>query len=118
MTVAERLMRLGANLLAVDPYLDAGQVPEGLTLVQCTDEYLGSADLIVVLTAHDALDWDAVERHASRVFDTRNRLTSHVADRLRLHLQHAPARRRTAHSTAVAAADRPLAGPGLGDRHR
>jgi UDP-N-acetyl-D-glucosamine dehydrogenase len=82
MTVAERLLRLGANLLAADPYLDAGQVPEGLTLVQCTDKHLSSADLIVVLTDHDALDWNAVERHASRVFDTRNRLASHVANRL------------------------------------
>ena len=82
MMVAERLMRLGANLLAVDPYLDADQVPEGLTLVQCTDDHLSTADLIVVLTAHDALDWDAVERHAPRVLDTRNRLASRVADRL------------------------------------
>jgi UDP-N-acetyl-D-mannosaminuronic acid dehydrogenase/UDP-N-acetyl-D-glucosamine dehydrogenase len=82
MTVADRLLRLGANLLAADPHLDADRVPEGLTLVPCTEEHLGAADLIVVLTDHDALDWAAVERHASRVFDTRNRLASRAADRL------------------------------------
>jgi UDP-N-acetyl-D-mannosaminuronic acid dehydrogenase/UDP-N-acetyl-D-glucosamine dehydrogenase len=80
--VAERLLGLGANLLAVDPHLEPHDVPAGITLVECTDEYLGSADLIVVLTDHDAVDWAAVERHASRVFDTRNRLASRVADRL------------------------------------
>ena len=82
MIVADRLRKLGANLLAVDPHLDQGRVPEGLTLVRCSDEHLGAADLIVVLTDHEALDWGAVERHASRVLDTRNRLVSRLADRL------------------------------------
>jgi UDP-N-acetyl-D-mannosaminuronic acid dehydrogenase/UDP-N-acetyl-D-glucosamine dehydrogenase len=82
MMVADRLRKLGANLLAVDPHLDPDEAPEGLALVPCSDEYLSSADLIVVLTAHDGLDWDAVERHASRVLDTRNRLASRLADRL------------------------------------
>jgi len=82
MMVAERLQKLGANLLAADPHLEAADVPGGITLVDCTDDQLGAADLIVVLTDHDALDWAAVERHAPRVFDTRNRLAAGVADRL------------------------------------
>jgi UDP-N-acetyl-D-mannosaminuronic acid dehydrogenase/UDP-N-acetyl-D-glucosamine dehydrogenase len=81
-TVAERLLRLGANLVAADPHLVPSDVPEGITLVKCTEENLGAADLIVVLTDHDALDWAAVERHAPRVLDTRNRLRSPAADRL------------------------------------
>jgi len=80
--VAERLQKLGANLLAADPHLEAADVPGGITVVDCTDDQLGAADLIVVLTDHDALDWAAVERHAPRVFDTRNRLAAGVADRL------------------------------------
>jgi len=35
-----------------------------------------------VLTDHDALDWDAVERYAPRVLDTRRRLRSESVDRL------------------------------------
>jgi UDP-N-acetyl-D-mannosaminuronic acid dehydrogenase/UDP-N-acetyl-D-glucosamine dehydrogenase len=82
MMVADRLLKLGANLLAADPHLEAADVPAGIALVDCTDEQLSAADLIVVLTDHDALDWSAVERHASRVFDTRNRLASRATDRL------------------------------------
>jgi UDP-N-acetyl-D-mannosaminuronic acid dehydrogenase/UDP-N-acetyl-D-glucosamine dehydrogenase len=82
MTVARRLLKLGANLLAADPHLDPGQVPAGIRLVECTEEHLTSADLILVLADHDALDWDAVERHAPRVLDTRRRLRSALVDRL------------------------------------
>jgi UDP-N-acetyl-D-mannosaminuronic acid dehydrogenase/UDP-N-acetyl-D-glucosamine dehydrogenase len=82
MVVAERLLRMGANLLAADPCIDPDQVPEGVTLVECGDEQLRAADLIVVLTDHDALDWAAVERHSPRVFDTRNRLAGPAVNRL------------------------------------
>jgi UDP-N-acetyl-D-glucosamine dehydrogenase len=82
MVVAERLLRMGAHLLAADPCIDPDQMPAGVTLVECTDEHLQAADLIIVLTDHDALDWAAVEPHSSRVFDTRNRLAGPAVNRL------------------------------------
>jgi UDP-N-acetyl-D-mannosaminuronic acid dehydrogenase/UDP-N-acetyl-D-glucosamine dehydrogenase len=81
-TVAHRLIELGATVLAVDPLIDAEQVPAGVELVEATDTTLASADLIVVLTDHDAVDWELVGRFADRVLDTRNRLTEPGTDRL------------------------------------
>jgi UDP-N-acetyl-D-glucosamine dehydrogenase len=80
--VAHRLATLGGNVLAVDPLIDAGQVPAQVTLVECTDALLSAADLVVVLTDHDAIDWSMVRRHSDHVLDTRNRLGVAAADRL------------------------------------
>lgn len=81
-TVAHRLIELGATVLAVDPLIDAEQVPAGIELVEATETSLASADLIVVLTDHDAVDWELVGRFAERVLDTRNRLPEPETDRL------------------------------------
>ena len=53
-----------------------------MQLVDCTPETLAEADLVVVLTDHDDVDWELLERHADRVLDTRNRLTDPAVDRL------------------------------------
>lgn len=81
-TVAERLTELGARVRAVDPLIDRRHVPAGVSLVECTDPELAAADLIVVLSDHDEIDWPRIEQHADRVLDTRNRLTSPAAHRL------------------------------------
>ena len=80
--VARRLKDLGANLRAVDPQLTAADVPDGLELVACDSDEICAADVIVVLTDHDDIDWDLIERHADRVLDTRNRLAGSAVDRL------------------------------------
>ena len=80
--VARRLATLGANVLAVDPLIDAGQVPAQVILVECTDELLSAADLVVVLTDHDAIDWSMVHRYRDHVLDTRSRLGVAACDRL------------------------------------
>jgi UDP-N-acetyl-D-glucosamine dehydrogenase len=80
--VAHRLADLGAQLSAIDPKVMAADVPDGVELVECTPEVLDAADVVVVLTDHDDVDWELVERHADRVLDTRNRLTSAGVDRL------------------------------------
>jgi UDP-N-acetyl-D-glucosamine dehydrogenase len=63
----------GADLRYHDPF-----VPE-LALdgrswksVELTDEELGAADLVVVLTEHSGIDWGRVVARAQRVYDTRN----------------------------------------------
>jgi UDP-N-acetyl-D-glucosamine dehydrogenase len=80
--VAQRLAELGAQLRAVDPKVTAADVPDRVELVDCTPEVLADADVVVVLTDHDDIDWELVERHADRVLDTRNRLTGSGVDRL------------------------------------
>ncbi|MBW0110135.1 nucleotide sugar dehydrogenase [Pseudonocardia sp. KRD-182] len=81
-TVAHRLLDLGATVLAADPLIDAAQVPPGVALVEVSEETLAAADLVVVLTDHDVLDWELVGRFADRVLDTRRRLVEPGTDRL------------------------------------
>src|SRR5664279_660712 len=80
--VARRLKHLGAELRAVDPLLTAADVPDGVELVASVADEVAAADVIVVLTDHDDIDWDLIGRHAGRVLDTRNRLGGSVVDRL------------------------------------
>jgi UDP-N-acetyl-D-glucosamine dehydrogenase len=82
MTVAHRLAGLGARLTAVDPHLATGDVPDILTLVDCDPDVVEAADLVVVLTDHDALDWELLGRYGDKVLDTRNRLAVPGVDRL------------------------------------
>jgi UDP-N-acetyl-D-glucosamine dehydrogenase len=72
--VAHRLADLGATLRAVDPLIPADHVPAGVEIVECTEAEVAGADLVVVLTDHDVVDWALLERHATKVLDTRNRL--------------------------------------------
>ena len=80
--VAHRLAALGAQLSAIDPNVVPADVPEAVRMVECTPEVLAETDVVVVLTDHDDIDWELIERHADRVLDTRNRLTTAGVDRL------------------------------------
>jgi UDP-N-acetyl-D-mannosaminuronic acid dehydrogenase/UDP-N-acetyl-D-glucosamine dehydrogenase len=80
--VAHRLADLGATLRAVDPLIPADHVPPGVRIVECTEDEIASADLVIVLTDHDVVDWTLLERHAGKVLDTRNRVRSAAVDRL------------------------------------
>ena len=80
--VAHRLADLGASLRAVDPLIPADHVPVGVEIVECTESEVAAADLVIVLTDHDVVDWALLERHADKVLDTRNRLRSPAVDRL------------------------------------
>jgi UDP-N-acetyl-D-mannosaminuronic acid dehydrogenase/UDP-N-acetyl-D-glucosamine dehydrogenase len=78
--VTERLIGLGAHVRAVDPLIDARRAPAGVVLVTLDDEELAAADLVLVLTDHDAFDWKAVESVESKVLDTRNRMVGTGAE--------------------------------------
>jgi len=72
--VAELLLDLGADVRAIDSHVEPGQLDPRISLVSPgADEYAG-ADLVVLLTDHDDVDYTLVLDHAARVFDTRNRL--------------------------------------------
>lgn len=70
--IAERLVDLGATVVATDPHVAPEEFPAGVAPVPCTPNELAAADLVVVLVPHDAFDLDAVRTHARAVFDTRN----------------------------------------------
>jgi UDP-N-acetyl-D-glucosamine dehydrogenase len=76
MVVADRLLGLGAEVCAADPHVLSEQVDSRVTLVECTAEELAAADAVVILTDHDAFDYDAIARHAPFVLDTRRRLSA------------------------------------------
>jgi UDP-N-acetyl-D-glucosamine dehydrogenase len=80
--VAHRLADLGASLRAVDPLIPTDHVPAGIEIVDCTQAEVEAADLVVVLTDHDVVDWPLLEKHSEKVLDTRNKLTTDTADRL------------------------------------
>jgi UDP-N-acetyl-D-mannosaminuronic acid dehydrogenase/UDP-N-acetyl-D-glucosamine dehydrogenase len=64
---------------AIDPHVTA---PDFVRLIECTPEVVADADVIVVLTDHDDVDWELVRAHSERVLDTCNRLADLGVDRL------------------------------------
>jgi UDP-N-acetyl-D-glucosamine dehydrogenase len=59
----------------VDAHVAAHQIPEGVSSADLSDELIRSADLVVVLTEHDGIDYGNVAAVAKQVFDTRNCLS-------------------------------------------
>ncbi len=80
--VARRLVALGADVSACDPLIDTSHVPDRVRLVEYDAEQIESADLVVVLTDHDAFDWSLLEKRAAHVFDTRHRVDHPDVDTL------------------------------------
>lgn len=75
--VVERLLSRGANVTAVDPLIPEEHAPAGVTLLRAVDAGLiEQADVIVVLTEHDNLDWERLETAAVRVLDARHRVAT------------------------------------------
>ena len=65
----------------MDPLVKADSIAVGVKVELSRDE-LEAADLVVVLTDHDELDWDLVLSHGRLIFDTRNRLKGDHVQRL------------------------------------
>jgi UDP-N-acetyl-D-glucosamine dehydrogenase len=63
----------GAEISYHDPHVPEIQV-EGVSYksVDLTPATLSGADIAVVLTDHEGVDWEQVVAHAPRIFDTRN----------------------------------------------
>jgi UDP-N-acetyl-D-glucosamine dehydrogenase len=74
--VAQLLGAMGADLRAADPHVVEGTAVDGLvTRVELTPGELADADAVLLLTDHDAFDYDLVCQHAAFVFDCRRRVT-------------------------------------------
>jgi UDP-N-acetyl-D-mannosaminuronic acid dehydrogenase/UDP-N-acetyl-D-glucosamine dehydrogenase len=80
--VARLLAELGAKVEAVDPLVDPAIVPMYVDLILPAAEDFARADLIVVLTDHDHIDWTQVALNEDRILDTRNRLHHLAVNRL------------------------------------
>jgi UDP-N-acetyl-D-glucosamine dehydrogenase len=85
--VAQRLVRLGAEVRYVDdhiPDLKASLLDLSGHFVQAhlTVEELEAAAAVVVLTDHDDIDYDLVSKHARYVFDTRHRCSGDMVEYL------------------------------------
>jgi UDP-N-acetyl-D-glucosamine dehydrogenase len=67
--VAQLLAGMGADVRACDPHVESP--PAGIHTVDLTEDELRAADLVVVLTDHDAFDFDLVANAAHRILDCR-----------------------------------------------
>ncbi len=80
--VIKLLAEKGASITYHDPYVREcaveGRVYKNTDL---SDEAVGAADLVVILTDHSAIDYEALCARAHRVFDTRNATASVTANR-------------------------------------
>ncbi len=70
--VCESLASLGAEIRIADHWVPA-HIKVPWKRVKLTDDELESADLVVIVTDHDDVDYDWVARRARLVFDTRRR---------------------------------------------
>jgi len=82
LVVADSLRNLGADVRAVEPFVEPHRLPAGVVLVDLNRQELEQADAVVVLTDHDSFDYHLVERAGRYVFDTRNRCRGENVERL------------------------------------
>lgn len=74
--VAQLLGAMGADLRAADPHVVEGTAVDGLvTRVEFTPGELADADAVLLLTDHDAFDYDLIVQHAPFVFDCRRKVS-------------------------------------------
>ena len=82
LAVARRLLDLGAEVAAVDPHVTEDHVDARVVRVELNAAELRSADLVIVLTDHDAFDAEFVSTHARHVLDTRRFTTGPAVEYL------------------------------------
>jgi UDP-N-acetyl-D-glucosamine dehydrogenase len=71
--VMRLLAAKGAQIDYSDPHVREIELDgRRLKHVDLTDDVLSGADVVVIVTAHDAVDYDEVVAKAGRVYDTRN----------------------------------------------
>jgi UDP-N-acetyl-D-glucosamine dehydrogenase len=78
--IAQLLATLGGEVRVCDPHLAGSSL--AYPLVDLTGEELRAADAVVLITDHDAFDYELVRTEARYVLDTRNRLSGPSVERL------------------------------------
>jgi UDP-N-acetyl-D-glucosamine dehydrogenase len=70
--IAELLLRLGARVQAADPLVtESAVIGPAVARVDATPEEIAAADIVVLLTDHDAFPFAEISRHARYVLDCR-----------------------------------------------
>jgi UDP-N-acetyl-D-glucosamine dehydrogenase len=81
--VAQRLAALGARVRAADPHVrGADEAGPAVVRVEATPDEVSQADAVVLLTDHDAFDYEEVGRLARYCLDCRNRVSGPNVERL------------------------------------
>jgi UDP-N-acetyl-D-glucosamine dehydrogenase len=78
--IARSLAALGAEVRVADPHLEGDTL--AFPLVEASADELAGADAVLLVTDHDAFDYELVQKHARYVLDTRNRLDGPSIERL------------------------------------
>jgi UDP-N-acetyl-D-glucosamine dehydrogenase len=78
--IARALTDMGAEVRVVDPHVSVSKTP--WPLVELTVDEVERADAVVIVTDHDAVDYELVRSHAGYVLDTRNRMDGPTVERL------------------------------------
>lgn len=85
--VIENFEKQGSEVTFFDPYIAEykfkGQKHQGLT--ELPIETVGQYDLVVITTAHGVMDYEAINREAQAILDTRNAM-KYIADRSKIDL--------------------------------
>ncbi|MFN8105669.1 MAG: nucleotide sugar dehydrogenase [Acidimicrobiia bacterium] len=74
MPVMDGLLDLGAQVTAIDPYVNRVTIDPRVQRAEFSAEALGAADVVIIVTDHPDFDYDLVAQRSKRVLDTRNRL--------------------------------------------
>ena len=81
--VAQLLSALGAEVLGADPHIVEESPIDGLLRrVDATPDEIAAADAVVLLTDHDAFDYDMVVAHGRFVLDCRHRTQGNHVEHL------------------------------------
>jgi UDP-N-acetyl-D-glucosamine dehydrogenase len=73
--VARLLASLGARVSVADAHVSTESLPGDAKRVTISEDVVRESDAVVILTDHDDIDYELVEREARWVLDCRNRLS-------------------------------------------
>jgi UDP-N-acetyl-D-glucosamine dehydrogenase len=80
--IAQRLVELGADVVAADPHVNDAHIPAGVRRVDLSAEEVAAAAAVIMLVDHDAFDLDLVQQTATYILDTRHCLSGDNVEHL------------------------------------
>jgi UDP-N-acetyl-D-glucosamine dehydrogenase len=80
--IAEQLLQMGAEVAVADSWVDPGEMPAGVQVVDANEAEASAAVLTVLLVDHDGPDYPAIQNAATAVFDTRHKLSGDNVEHL------------------------------------
>jgi UDP-N-acetyl-D-glucosamine dehydrogenase len=81
-SIARQLVSLGAEVRVTDPHVSFEDLAAGVPHVELDAEELAAAHAVVLVTDHDAFDYQLIQDKARLIVDTRHRLEGENVDTL------------------------------------